>query len=194
MKLLTKDERQEEYLAIEFADQTVIHVPAGKIDLVHKYVGSGAKEAKLSKIGGRSWQNQKARVSQAVEDMASELIELQAFRNVMPGIRYPNDDHWQEEFEDAFPYQPTEDQVKIIAEIKKDMQAPKPMDRLLCGDVGYGKTEMAIRAAFKAAVFGKQVAVLVPTTILADQHFRTFRERMSDFPSFDRMYKQVPDR
>ena len=114
--------------------------------------------------------------------MASELIELQAYRNVMPGIRYPDDDHWQKEFEDAFPYQPTDDQVKIIAEIKKDMQKPKPMDRLLCGDVGYGKTELAIRAAFKAAVHGKQVAVLVPTTILADQHYRSFKERMADFP------------
>ncbi|MBN2064929.1 MAG: transcription-repair coupling factor [Sedimentisphaerales bacterium] len=182
MKLMTKNGREEEFLALEFADQMVIHLPAGKIDLVHKYVASGSKEAKLSKIGGRTWQNQKDKVSKAVEDMASGLIDLQAYRNIMPGIRYPQDDHWQKEFEAAFPYQPTEDQVKISAEIKADMQKPRPMDRLLCGDVGYGKTELAIRAAFKAATFGKQVAVLVPTTILADQHYRSFKERMSDFP------------
>ena len=182
MKLLTKNNRQEEFLAVEFADKALIHVPAGKIDLIHKYVGSGAKDAKLSKIGGRTWQKQKEKVARAVEDMASELIELQAYRNVMPGIKYPKDDQWQKEFEEAFPYQPTDDQLKITQEIKSDMEKTRPMDRLLCGDVGYGKTELAIRAAFKAATFGKQVAVLVPTTILAAQHFRSFRERMGDFP------------
>ncbi|MBI9015846.1 MAG: transcription-repair coupling factor [Phycisphaerae bacterium] len=183
MKLLEKHGRKEEYLHIEYADSASIYVPANKIDLVHKYVGAGARgDAKLSKLGSKSWYKQKEKVNQAIEDLASELVDLQAYRASMPGIEFPPDTKWQIDFEQAFPYQPTEDQNSVNIEIKKDMQRRIPMDRLLCGDVGFGKTELAMRAAFKSAEFGKQVAILAPTTILAEQHHRSFMERMADFP------------
>src|SRR5688500_19175514 len=121
-------------------------------------------------------------VSEAVVDMAADLLEVQAARQAETGTSYPPDTQWQMEFEAEFPYEPTQDQVTSAEEIKQDMQRPRPMDRLLCGDVGYGKTELAMRAAFKAIEFGKQVAVLVPTTVLAEQHYRSFRERMADYP------------
>ena len=181
MKSLDKDGRQEEFLAIEFAAKAMIHVPASKIDLVHKYVGAGGV-AKLSKLGSRSWEKQKQKVIEAVEDMAADLLELQAHRDVMKGIGYPADTAWQKEFERLFPYTDTPDQETANTAIKKDMQQLRPMDRLLCGDVGYGKTELSLRAAFKAVEHGKQVAVLVPTTVLAQQHYRTFSERLADFP------------
>ena len=129
-----------------------------------------------------TWEKQKAKVSEAVMDMAAELIEIQAARSAEPGVAYPPDTEWQREFEAEFPYEPTADQITGAEDIKQDMRKPRPMDRLLCGDVGYGKTELAMRAAFKAVEFGKQVAVLVPTTVLAEQHDRTFRERMADYP------------
>src|SRR5204863_8823027 len=129
-----------------------------------------------------AWEKQKARVSEAVMDMASELIEIQAARQAEQGTAYPPDTDWQREFEAEFPYEPTEDQITSAEEIKQDMTKRRPMDRLLCGDVGYGKTELAMRAAFKAVEFGKQVAILVPTTVLAEQHYRSFRERMADYP------------
>ncbi len=181
MKTLTKDQRQEEFLAVEFAQKAIVHVPANKIELIHKYVGAGGV-AKLSKLGSRSWEKQKQKVMEAVEDMAAELLEMQAHRNVMEGIRYPADTAWQKEFEELFAYQETEDQLTTAEEIKKDMQNTRPMDRLLCGDVGYGKTELALRAVFKAVEYGKQVAILVPTTVLAEQHFRTFKDRLANFP------------
>ncbi|MCF7957992.1 MAG: transcription-repair coupling factor [Phycisphaerae bacterium] len=182
LKTITREGRQEEYITIEYADNALIHVPANKIDLVHKYVGSSAGRVKLSKLGSKTWEKKKQKAIIAVEDMASHLIDVQAHRQTTPGIQYPIDGTWQNEFEQSFPYQPTDDQVAVSAEIKNDMQLTRPMDRLLCGDVGYGKTELAMRAVFKAIEHGKQVAVLVPTTILASQHYRTFTERMADFP------------
>ena len=181
IKTITKNGRKGEFLSIEYADKAALNVPAGKIDLVHKYIGSGSR-VKLSKLGGKSWQKQKQKVAEAVGNMAAELVALQAHRISSPGIAYPADSEWQKQFEQSFAYQDTEDQQTANDQIKKDMQQSQPMDRLLCGDVGYGKTELAIRASFKAVEHGKQVAVLVPTTVLAEQHYRTFRERLADFP------------
>jgi transcription-repair coupling factor (superfamily II helicase) len=172
----------EEHLILEFAGGVRVYVPASKIDLVQKYVGGAKTEPELSKFGGTSWQNRKARVQAAVMDLASDMIGLQALREAEPGIAFPPDSEWQAEFEASFPYRETPDQLTSIAEIKTDMQRPRPMDRLLCGDVGYGKTELAVRAAFKAIDNGRQVAVLVPTTVLAEQHFRTFSSRLAEYP------------
>ncbi len=172
----------EEHLILEFAGGVRVYVPASKIDLVQKYVGGAKTEPELSKFGSASWQNRKARVQAAVMDLASDMIGLQALREAEPGIAFPADSEWQAEFEAAFPYPETPDQLTSLAEIKADMQRPRPMDRLLCGDVGYGKTELAIRAAFKAVDNGRQVAVLVPTTVLAEQHYRTFSQRLAEYP------------
>jgi transcription-repair coupling factor (superfamily II helicase) len=173
----------EETLLLEFAQETKIYVPIAKIDLVQKYVGGGKGEPPLSKIGSSSWEKKKKRVADAVVDLAAELIDIQAARASQPGIAYPAEDsHWMAEFEAAFPYQETPDQLSAIDALKRDMAQTKPMDRLICGDVGYGKTEVAMRAAFKAVDAGKQVAVLVPTTILAEQHQRSFTQRMAEFP------------
>src|SRR5206468_12602752 len=139
-------------------------------------------DPELSKFGGSSWQRRKDRVEAAVMDLASDMVELQALREAQPGIAFPPDSEWQAEFEAAFPYEETPDQLTTLVEIKRDMERTRPMDRLICGDVGYGKTELAIRAAFKAIDNGKQVAVLVPTTVLAEQHYRTFGQRLAEFP------------
>ncbi len=176
------DEGMEEYLTLEFAGGSKLHVPATKIDHVQKYVGGFRGQPTLSALGGTRWKKQKQSVAESVKDLAGELLRIRAARESMPGVRYPGDTAWQREFEEEFPFPPTDDQVAAIGEIKKDMQSDRPMDRLLCGDVGYGKTEVAIRAAFKAMEFGKQVAVLVPTTVLAEQHDRTFRSRLADYP------------
>jgi transcription-repair coupling factor (superfamily II helicase) len=172
----------EEYLTLEFANRVKIHVPATQIEQVQKYVGGHGGAPPLSTIGGTRWKHQKEKANEAVRDLAAEMLRVQAARESMPGIRFPNDTTWQNEFEAEFPYDETEDQIIALTQIKKDMTAERPMDRLLCGDVGYGKTELAIRAAFKAAEYGKQVAVLVPTTVLAEQHGRTFSERFADYP------------
>jgi transcription-repair coupling factor (superfamily II helicase) len=172
----------EEHLILEFRDGVRVFVPASKIDLVQKYVGGSKTEPELSKFGGTSWQNRKAKVQEAVLDLASDMIALQALREAQPGIAYPPDSEWQAEFEAAFPYRETPDQLTTLGEIRADMQRPRPMDRLICGDVGYGKTELAVRAAFKAIDNGRQVAVLVPTTVLAEQHYRTFSQRLSEYP------------
>ena len=177
------DDHDEETLQLEFAEGTKMFIPIAKVDLVQKYVGGGKGDPALSKIGSTSWEKKKKRVAEAVVDMASELIDIQAARASQPGIAYPAEDsHWMTEFEAAFPYQETPDQLSAIEALKLDMAKPQPMDRLICGDVGYGKTEVAIRAAFKAADAGKQVAVLVPTTLLAEQHHRGFAARMAEFP------------
>jgi transcription-repair coupling factor (superfamily II helicase) len=177
------DEHSEETLLLEFAEGTKMFVPIAKIDLVQKYVGGGKAEPTLSKLGSSAWEKRKKRVAEAVVDLASELIDIQAARASQPGIAYPAEDsHWMAEFEAAFPYQETPDQLAAIDAVKRDMAQTRPMDRLICGDVGYGKTEVAIRAAFKAVDAGKQVAVLVPTTILAEQHHRSFNARMAEFP------------
>ncbi len=182
MQTISKDGHSEEYLTLRFAENATLHVPAARINLIQKYVGSFQGHPTLSRLGSGSWEKQKAKVAEAVMDMAAELLEIQAARAAEPGMAYPPDTDWQREFEAEFPYEPTGDQVIAAEEIKQDMQKARPMDRLLCGDVGYGKTEMAMRAAFKTIEFGKQVAVLVPTTILAEQHYRSFRERMVNYP------------
>jgi transcription-repair coupling factor (superfamily II helicase) len=172
----------EEYLTLEFAGRTKLHVPATQIDKVQKYIGGFAGKPPLSTLGGQRWKGQKERAAESVKDLAAELLRVRAARDHMPGISYPADTAWQNEFEAEFPYQETDDQLAALGEIKKDMSAARPMDRLICGDVGFGKTELAIRAAFKAAEYGKQVAVLVPTTVLAEQHERTFRSRFAGYP------------
>ncbi|HKQ47143.1 MAG TPA: transcription-repair coupling factor [Phycisphaerae bacterium] len=172
----------EEFLTIRFADDATMHVPASQIDLVQKYIGAKTARPPLSKLGGKRWEKTKEKVEEAVGDMAADLLRIQAVRESQPGVAYPQDTHWQTEFENAFLYTETPDQVMTLRDIKIDMARARPMDRLLCGDVGYGKTELAMRAAFKVIEFGKQAAVLVPTTVLAEQHFRTFKERMADYP------------
>jgi transcription-repair coupling factor (superfamily II helicase) len=182
MHMLEKNGQREEHLILEFAGKANVYVPASKIDLVQKYVGGSRSDPELSKLGGGAWQRKKEKAQAAVMDLASEMIELQALREAQPGIASPPDSDWQREFEAAFPYQETPDQLTSLAEIKRDMERPRSMDRLICGDVGYGKTELAMRAAFKTIDNGKQVAVLVPTTVLAEQHFRTFSQRMAEYP------------
>ncbi|MBN9118248.1 MAG: transcription-repair coupling factor [Planctomycetes bacterium] len=175
-------EAQEENLILEFRDGVFLYVPATRIDLVQKYVGGSQTEPELSKLNGTAWGRKKEKVSEAVRDMAADMIQVQAVRQAVPGFAFPPDSEWQKEFEAAFPYQETPDQLSAISEVKADLEKPKPMDRLICGDVGYGKTEVAIRAAFKAVDSGKQVAILVPTTVLAEQHYRTFSQRFAEYP------------
>ncbi|MEM7807623.1 MAG: DEAD/DEAH box helicase, partial [Planctomycetota bacterium] len=182
MQTMEKEGKTEEFLTLRFAEQAALYVPASRINLVQKYVGGFSGHPTLSKLGGNLWDKQKEKVAEAVMDMAAELLEVQAKRAAQTGHPFPADSDWQQEFEEEFPYTPTDDQVTAADEIKGDMTQPRPMDRLLCGDVGYGKTELAMRAAFKAVEAGKQVAVLVPTTVLAEQHERSFKERMADFP------------
>ncbi|RED53034.1 transcription-repair coupling factor [Cohnella lupini] len=172
----------KDYLHIVYAGGDRLSVPVEQFDLIQKYVGNEDKEPKVSKLGGSDWNRVKSKVQSSVKDIADDLIKLYAERQATTGFGFGEDTPYQQEFEEMFPYDETTDQLRAIEEIKKDMQTPRPMDRLLCGDVGYGKTEVAIRAAFKAAIEGKQVAVLVPTTILAQQHYETFRERFSGYP------------
>lgn len=182
MKLLEKGEQREEHLELEFGGGVRVFVPVSLIHLVQKYVGATKAAPSLSKLGTSAWGNKKRRVADAVEDMASDMLRLQAARESKPGIACPPDSHFVEEFGQAFPYDETADQVTAIAAAIDDMEQNRPMDRLICGDVGYGKTEVAMRAAFKAVDAGRQVAVLVPTTVLAEQHHRSFAARMAEFP------------
>ena len=170
-----------EFLKTEFAEGTVVYVPVHRIDLVQRYVGAG-RPPRLSKIGGTEWANRKKKVSAAVEALAEDLLATQAQRVVRHGQPLPNDTEWQQEFEDAFPFPATPDQTAALAAIKDDLQSERPMDRLLCGDVGYGKTEVALRAIFKVVTAGRQAAVLVPTKVLAAQHVRTFARRLAPYP------------
>lgn len=172
----------KDYLDIRYRGEDKLFVPADQIDLIQKYVASGEKEPKLHKLGGVDWKKTKTKVIAAVQDIADDLIELYAKRESEKGHAFAVDDDMQMAFENAFAYDETDDQLRSIAEVKLDMEKERPMDRLLCGDVGYGKTEVAIRAAFKAVSDGKQVAFLVPTTILAQQHYETMKERFSGFP------------
>ena len=181
-KAKKRKEDQEEYLTLEFAGRSRLHVPCSQIGLVQKYVGGFKGKPPLSSIGGKKWKAQKERVSESVKDLASEMLRVRAAREHVPGYSYPQDTAMFKEFEAEFPYEETEDQLSAMIEIKKDMQSSRPMDRLICGDVGFGKTELAIRAAFKAVEAGRQVAILVPTTVLAEQHERTFRQRFADYP------------
>jgi transcription-repair coupling factor (superfamily II helicase) len=182
IETIKEKDGQNEYLTIEYDDGVKVQVSVHNIGLVQKYIGTSPKRPKLSKVGSKRWQNQKEKVAQSVKDLAVELLELQAKRQAIGGFAFPADSKWQNEFEASFPYQETPDQTTNAAQIKQDMMRPAAMDRLLCGDVGYGKTELAMRAAFKAVENGKQVAALVPTTVLSIQHARTFTERFADFP------------
>ena len=170
----------QEFLELRYHGDDKLFVPVERLDLIQKYTG-GSRPA-LDRLGGTTWEKAKTRVKKAMRDMAEELLKLYAQRKAVPGHAFPQDTHWQEEFESAFPYELTPDQATAIVDIKRDMEAPTPMDRLLCGDVGYGKTEVAMRAAFKAVMDGKQVAVLAPTTVLAFQHEKTLRDRFAGFP------------
>src|SRR5688572_22760591 len=170
----------QEFLEIRYHGDDKLFVPVERLDLIQKYTG-GTKPA-LDRLGGTTWEKAKTRVKKAMRDMAEELLKLYAQRRAVPGHAFAPDTHWQEEFESAFPYELTPDQATAISDIKRDMESPTPMDRLLCGDVGYGKTEVAMRAAFKAVMDGKQVAVLAPTTVLAFQHEKTLRDRFAGFP------------
>lgn len=172
----------KDYIHILYAGGDKLSVPIDQIDLIQKYVGSEDKEPKVYKLGGADWNRVKSKARSSVKDIADDLIKLYAERHATPGYAFNKDGSYQQEFESMFPYEETRDQLRAIEEIKKDMEKPRPMDRLLCGDVGYGKTEVAVRAAFKAVMDGKQVAVLVPTTILAQQHYETFRERFAGYP------------
>ncbi|MGE3840714.1 MAG: transcription-repair coupling factor, partial [Vicinamibacterales bacterium] len=169
-----------EFMELRYAAEDKLFVPVERLDLVQKYLG-GAHPT-LDRLGGATWEKAKTRVKKAMRDMADELLKLYAARKAVPGYAFGPDTHWQEEFEGAFEFELTPDQVTAVADIKRDMEQPSPMDRLLCGDVGYGKTEVAMRAAFKAVMDGKQVAVLAPTTVLALQHLKTFRNRFAAFP------------
>ena len=182
LRRLERDGRTEEYLTLAFADNALLHVPATRIDLIQRYVAPGRARPTLSRLGGVAWSNAKQRVTEAVHDMAADMLRVQAMRQAMPGSSYPLRTQWQARFEAEFIYSETEDQLASMDQIARDLHAPRPMDRLLCGDVGYGKTELAMRAAFKVVEGGRQAAVLVPTTVLADQHGRTFRERLADYP------------
>jgi transcription-repair coupling factor (superfamily II helicase) len=170
----------QEFLELRYAGEDKLFVPVERLDLVQKY--TGASRPPIDKLGGTSWERAKGRVKKAMRDMAEELLKLYAARKAVPGHAFSSDSHWQQEFEDAFEYELTPDQKSAITDIKADMESPTPMDRLLCGDVGYGKTEVAMRAAFKAVMDGKQVAFLAPTTVLAFQHQKTLRERFAGFP------------
>jgi transcription-repair coupling factor (superfamily II helicase) len=170
----------QEFLELRYAGEDKLFVPVERLDLVQKY--TGASKPPIDRLGGASWEKAKSKVKKAMRDMAEELLKLYAARKAVPGHAFAADSHWQQEFEDAFEYDLTIDQTTAVADIKKDMESSTPMDRLLCGDVGYGKTEVAMRAAFKAAMDGKQVAFLAPTTVLAFQHQKTLKERFAGFP------------
>ncbi len=173
---------EHEYLCLEYADGDQLFVPIHQADRVTRYVGPSSRAPNPTRLGGTQWTTVKNRVKKAVEDMAEDLLELYANRSVIQGYAFGPDSSWQQELEASFPYVETDDQVSVLAEVKRDMETPRPMDRLICGDVGYGKTEVALRAAFKAVMDGKQVAILTPTTVLAQQHYHTFRDRLTAFP------------
>ncbi|HEV3028678.1 MAG TPA: transcription-repair coupling factor, partial [Planctomycetota bacterium] len=173
---------RQEFMVLEYAGSARLYVPVTNLDLVQRYVGGSENPPPLSTLGGDAWNAAKLRAQAAVEKLAQEMIQIQAMRAMELGTAFPEDGEWQREFEAAFPYEETDDQLHVAGEIAADMHSTKPMDRLVCGDVGYGKTELAMRAAFRSAVANRQVAVLVPTTVLAQQHDQSFRERMADYP------------
>jgi transcription-repair coupling factor (superfamily II helicase) len=190
LKELTSEGATMEFMELEYKDGDKLYVPLTRLDLIQKYRGaSGTNEdgtvaAKpvLDRLGGITWAKTKSRVKKSMEDMAEELLKLYAERETASGFAYPGDDHWQREFEESFGYEETADQERAIKDVTADMSRERPMDRLVCGDVGYGKTEVAMRAAFRAAHHHKQVAILTPTTVLAFQHYETFRQRFAAFP------------
>ena len=172
----------KDYIKIKYQNDDILYIPTSDLDSIRKYVGGDTIQPKINRLGSKDWEKTKAKVKKNLREVARDLIELYAKREKSLGYSFSKDTPWQNEFEEKFPYQETDDQLRCIEEVKKDMESPKPMDRLLCGDVGYGKTEVAIRAAFKAAMDGKQVAYLAPTTVLAEQQYQEFKERMKDYP------------
>jgi transcription-repair coupling factor (superfamily II helicase) len=176
------DDLPHEFLVVEYEGGGQLFVPVHQVDRLTRYIGAEGVEPALDRLGGQEWQDKKSRVKEAVLEVAQDMLDLYARRQVVYGYAFKADTSWQKELEDSFPYIETDDQTKAIAAIKRDMESARPMDRLLCGDVGYGKTEVALRAAFKAVMDGKQVAILVPTTILAQQHYETFLQRLAAFP------------
>ena len=180
LKQINVGHETREFMELRYAGDDKLFVPVDRLDLVQKF--SGSARPTLDKLGGATWEKAKARVKKAMRDMADELLKLYAARKAVQGHAFPPDTHWQEEFELAFPYELTPDQASAVTDIKRDMESPTPMDRLLCGDVGFGKTEVSMRAAFKAVMDGKQVAILAPTTVLALQHLKTLRTRFAAFP------------
>jgi len=176
------DQIRRDYIKLTYADGGNLYIPTSQMDMIQKYIGGEDAKPRMSRLGGADWTKAKSRAKGAVEILAKDLIELYAKREAAVGFKYSKDTVWQQEFEETFPFEETDDQLSAIEDVKHDMESVKVMDRLICGDVGYGKTEIALRAAFKAVSDGKQVAYLVPTTILAQQHYNTFVQRMSDFP------------
>ena len=172
----------KDYIKIKYKNDDILYIPTSDLDSIRKYIGGDAIQPKINRLGSKEWENTKTKVKNNLREVAKELIELYAKREKVQGFGFSKDTPWQNEFEAKFPYQETEDQLRCIEEVKKDMEMSKPMDRLLCGDVGYGKTEVALRAAFKAVMDQKQVAYLAPTTVLAEQQYQEFRERVKDFP------------
>ncbi len=179
---IAQGDQKGDFMLLEYAADAKLYVPLTRLDLVQKYRGAGEAKPHLDRLGGVTWEKTKSRVRAKMRDMADELLRLYAQRRVADGFAFSPDSNWQREFEDGFEYMPTKDQVNAVAQIKADMEGSQPMDRLLCGDVGFGKTEVAMRAAFKALGDGKQVAVLAPTTVLSFQHYETFRRRFASFP------------
>lgn len=184
---------ERDYIELLYANEERIFIPIEQADLVQKYLGNEGEAPRLDTIGSKSWEARKSKVKKSVEDLAAKLLELYSKRKTSTGFAFPPDDEWQLAFEAAFPYEETEDQLTCISEVKADMESPEPMDRLVCGDVGYGKTEVAMRACFKASMAGKQTAFLAPTTILAEQHYQTMLERFKNFPiKIARLSRFVP--
>ncbi len=182
LREITQGDQKGDFMLLEYAGESKLYVPLTRMDLVQKFRGAGDAKPQLDRMGGATWSRTKSRVKAKMRDMADELLKLYAERRMAEGFAFSKESNWQREFEDAFEFTPTKDQVTAIQQVKRDMEATQPMDRLLCGDVGYGKTEVAMRAAFKALGDGKQVALLAPTTVLAFQHFETFKRRFAPFP------------
>ncbi|MDR0452255.1 MAG: transcription-repair coupling factor, partial [Treponema sp.] len=185
---------ERDYVRIEYLGEEVVFVPIEQVNMVQRYIGNEGAPPRLDKLGSKSWENRKNRVSKSVEDIAQRLVALYSKRKAARGFPFPKDTEWQTMFEAAFPFEETADQLRCVEEIKEDMESPHPMDRLVCGDVGYGKTEVAMRACFKAVMGGKQAAFLAPTTILAEQHYENFQERFSRFPVRIGMLSRFVDR
>ncbi|WDT65051.1 transcription-repair coupling factor [Companilactobacillus crustorum] len=182
MQTMEVDGKHQDYITIEYRDDGRLFIPVTQLDMVQKYVSAEGKSPKINKLGGNEWQKTKRKVQSNIEDIADDLIDLYAKREAEKGFAFPKDDSMQNDFDNAFPYPETPDQLRSVDEIKRDMEKPHPMDRLLVGDVGFGKTEVALRAAFKAVEAGKQVVFLAPTTLLVQQHFETMKERFEGFP------------
>ena len=185
---------ERDYINVEYAGEERIFVPIEQVNLIQRYIGNEGNAPRLDTLGSKSWENRKGRVKKSVEDIAEKLLSLYSKRKQSPGFAFPKDSEWQTMFEAAFPYEETDDQLRCVEEIKEDMESPYPMDRLVCGDVGFGKTEVAVRACFKAIMGGKQAAFLAPTTILSDQHYGNFVERFSRFPIRIAMLSRFVDR